>query len=430
MAEIDLWDSAGLVRLLGALREEAGEESAEGEPGPVLAAAVNRAGAGRAVYDEAIDRAVTAALAFRDRHHAEKRESDLLLGVFLDRHWEHAGWPLADALLRASFDKRYSDPEGMRQLARAARRISLQILPKSYPPGVVSDLRARTCAELANAERVLDRFDDTEALLGEARRWQEQGSGEPTLLAYMNEVEASLRLEQRRLTEALGLLEQAHALYQEAGETHLAGRTFVSRARVARTQDNPTAAIRYLEDALPRLDPGRDPALIRAAQQAMLSNLVDSGEYVRASGLLLESGLGEAFADEPLNRLRLRWVEARIHAGMGRLKRAEAILKEIRQEFLARNLAYDAALVGIDLAGVWLRQDQIAPMPALLLEVGATFERLNLRTQDALTAVAFLHEALALNVLSLPVFERTRHFLARYQNDPGLTFDVSGALWG
>ncbi|HSN87879.1 MAG TPA: hypothetical protein VL025_14065, partial [Thermoanaerobaculia bacterium] len=288
MAEIDLWDSAGLVRLLDALREEAGEESAEGEPGPVLAAAVNRTGTGRAGYDEAIDRAVTAALAFRDRHRAEKRESDLLLGVFIDRHWERAGWPLADALLRASFDKRYSDPEGMQQLARSARRVSLMIAPESYPPGVVFDLCARTCAELANAERVLDRFDDTEALLGEARRWQEQGSGEPTLLARIADLEATLRLEQRRLPEALGLLEQAHALYQEAGEAHLAGRTFVSRARVVYTGGDPVEASRLLEQGMALIDRERDPKLVETTTQALLLALTDSGEYVRASELLLE----------------------------------------------------------------------------------------------------------------------------------------------
>lgn len=295
---------------------------------------------------------------------------------------------------------------------------------------MVFDLRARACAEFANAERVLEHYPEAEALLSEARRWQEQGSKEPTLLAHIDELEATLQIAQRRLPEALSLFEQAHALYHEAGEIHFAGRTFLSRARLVYTGGDPVEACRLLEQGMALIDRERDPKLVQTGYQTLLLYLADSGEYVRASELLLESGLGEAFADEPLNRLRLRWVEARIHAGMGRLKRAEAILEEIRQEFLARNLAYDAALVGIDLAGVWLRQDKVAPMPALLLEVGATFDRLNLQTKDALTAVAFLHVALELNVLSPPVFERTRRFLARYQNDPELEFDVLGRCGG
>lgn len=178
------------------------------------------------------------------------------------------------------------------------------------------------------------------------------------------------------------------------------------------------------------LDSRRDPALLAACRQALLGYLTDSGEYRRASALLLESGLGEAFSEEPLNRLRLRWVEARIHAGMGRLKRAEAILEEIRSDFLARNLAYDGALAGVDLAGVLMRLGKVGPIPALLWEVCTTFERLKLKSDDAVKAVLFLDVAVELNLLSPAVFERTRRFLARYQSDPEMRFDTLATLWG
>ena len=66
------------------------------------------------------------------------------------------------------------------------------------------------------------------------------------------------------------------------------------------------------------LDRTRDPALGSLTQLNLIDALARSSEYNRASRLLLQSGLREAFAAEPLNLLKLRWVEGKIYAGLGR----------------------------------------------------------------------------------------------------------------
>jgi hypothetical protein len=138
------------------------------------------------------------------------------------------------------------------------------------------------------------------------------------------------------------------------------------------------------------------------------------------------SGLGEAFASEPLNRLRLRWVEARVFAGNGRLERAEAIFKEVRSGFQEHGLEYDAALAGLDLAAVWLRLGKDARQVHLLaVEMTETFRRLDLPTRDAWAALHMLKLTCEDKTVTRDLVERIRRFLARHQLDPRQRFGES-----
>ncbi|HEX2222832.1 MAG TPA: hypothetical protein VHN15_01355, partial [Thermoanaerobaculia bacterium] len=219
------------------------------------------------------------------------------------------GRALTEALLERSFEARYSDSKAMLDYAERAYGIVLGLTPASFPPELFGDLCLQTLAELANAYRVNNLLGDAEDTLEEAKGWLPQASGNPEVLARLLDVEASLLIEQREIQKAGELLERAREMYQEIGETHLAGRTLVKRARVAQTEGRPSESVRLLQAGMELLDPQRDPKLMITCSQALLSYLVDCGEYHRAAALLLESGLPQAFAGEPLNALRLRWVE-------------------------------------------------------------------------------------------------------------------------
>jgi hypothetical protein len=87
-----------------------------------------------------------------------------------------------------------------------------------------------------------------------------------------------------------------------------------------------------------------------------VDSLAGSGSPHEASRLLLKSGLGKAFAAEPLALLRLRWVEGKILLGLDRVSRAEKTLKAARKDFLDLGRDYAAALVTLDLIPLWLRE--------------------------------------------------------------------------
>ena len=414
------WDRPALRRLRDAILGLKDEEIGKGFP--------------EVDYDAPLGRAEAAAKRLRARRKKDDERRERAVEALREPtpqrpFWRYRGLPACEAYLALSFEERYRDPQRMLSFAQAAYRIALEIRLGSYPPGIVQDLRARACAELANAYRVNNDYDSSERYFQDAGDWLDQGSGSLSLRTLILELEAALRIEQRRFPEALSRLDEARELYLEIGDGHLAGRTLISRSRAVYTAGEPQEAIRLLEEGRALLDPARDPALFSTCTQALLMYLAESGRYSRALALFLKSGLRQAFTAEPLNALRLQWAKAKIDAGTGRLKHAEAALLEVREGFKDLSLHYDAALAGLDLAAVWYRQGKSGLLQPLAVEMSTTFERLQLH-REALKALIFFENAVEFGAASVPVIERTRQFLSRLTSEPDLVFDVRTALFG
>lgn len=333
------------------------------------------------------------------------------------------GWPLCEALLRRSYEVRFSDPKRMLVLAEDAAGVAKHIRPEKYPwPGFVADLRAKAFAELGNAYRINDRLAEADMAFIQAREFLEEGSGDPVLHARILDLLASLRRSQRILEDAVALLDRAYKLYFEAGDCHLAGRALIKKGTSMHYQGCPREAVNVFEEGLRLVDPRQDPHLIYIAQQALLHTLADCGEYPRASQLLLQSGLRDAFSSEPLNLLKLRWVEGKIYAGLNRLARAERAFSEARQGFVQRGQEYDAALVGLDLAAVWLKKGRAAEVLKLAEEMHATLDDLGVHVEAA-RALYFVREACRCQAVTVPMIERVRNFLERLPWQAGLRFE-------
>jgi tetratricopeptide (TPR) repeat protein len=286
----------------------------------------------------------------------------------------------------------------------------------------LADLRARAFAELGNAYRINDRLSKAEVAFAQAGEFLEEGTGDLVLQARILDLLASLRRDQRRLEEAIALLDQIYDLYLEADDPHLAGRALISMGTNMYYLGRGHEAVHLFEKGLGLLHPGRDPELRDSTNLNIIDALAGCGEYRQASRLLLRSGLGEAFAAEPRNLLKLRWVEGKIHAGLGRLARAENVFGEVRQEFLQTGQIYDSALVGLELAALWLRQGRAAEVRELAEEMHAIFEDLGIELEAA-RALQFVHQACRLQAVTVSMIERVRTFLERLLWQPGLRFE-------
>ncbi|HET9208829.1 MAG TPA: zf-HC2 domain-containing protein [Thermoanaerobaculia bacterium] len=333
------------------------------------------------------------------------------------------GWPLCEALLRKSYEARFTDPKRMLSLAESAAGVAKHIKAEKYPwPGFVADLRARTFAELGNAYRVNDRFPEADQAFERAIGYLENGTGDPLLQARVLDLFASLRSAQRRLDDAIEMLELVYGLYLEAEDRHLAGRALISKGMNTRYKDYPREAVSLFERGLQLLERERDPQLASIGQQALLDALTDCGEYRQASALLLQSGLREAFAAEPLNLLKIRWLEGKIHAGLDRLEKAGRAFAEVRREYLRLDQVYEAALVGLELASVWLRQGRPAQVRELAEEMYQTLVELGVQPEAA-RALYFVREACLVQAVTVAMIEQVRHFLERLPWHPGLRFE-------
>ena len=333
------------------------------------------------------------------------------------------GWPLCEALLRKSYEMRFSDPRRMLRLAESAASVATHIRLEKYPwPGFIADLQARAFAELANAYRVNDRFSEADTTFAKALEALERGTGDLSLQARVLDLFASLRSAQRRLEDAIALQDQVHRLYLEADEQQLAGRALISKGINTRCQGSPREAVALLKDGLRLVSVEDSSDLVSIGQQALLDALADCGEYQQASRLLLRSGLREAFKAEPINLLKLRWVEGKIHAGLGRLSTAERAFSQVRQEFLRIGLFYEAALVGMELAAVWLRQGRAPEVQELATEMHEILDELGVE-REAAKAFYFVREACRTQVVNLLLIERVRTFLERLPWRPGARFE-------
>lgn len=357
-------------------------------------------------YDEALSKAGVVAQNFRKRWRKEREKLERAL-TLLDRApgglgdesfpWRQSqvlhGWPLCEALLRKSYESRFTDPKRMLILAESAVGVAKHIKTEKYPwPGFVADIRARAFAELGNAYRINDRLSEADMAFELSIGFLEEGVGDPLLRARVLDLFSSLRSAQRRLDDSVELLEQVYRLYLQANDLHLAGRALISRGTSVHYQGRPKEAVGFFKRGLRLLDEDRDPRLVSIGRQALLDSLTECRQYRQASAFLFESGLREAFVAEPLNLLKLRWVEGKIHAGLGRSAKAERAFLEVRREYLRLEQGYEAALVGLELAAAWLRQGRPKQVRKLAEEIYETFVDLGVQSEAA-KALYFLRAA-------------------------------------
>jgi tetratricopeptide (TPR) repeat protein len=390
------------------------------------------------IYDVAIDRAFAAAKASLPHWQEEAarvgrnlyeaaRHPRGLLDLSKNTPDEFA-WSWIETLLKAIPKERYRDPRQMLVLALSAEAQAKRLRESGlYPPALAADLHARALGELANAQRINEELAEANMLLNEAATARNQGTGDPLVLARIYEVGSSLRRDQRRLAEAIEALDGACQLYAEVGEPHLAGRALINKgictAHICRFAE----AARILQEGLDRIDAARDPQLAMIGRYCHINSLADGEEHRKASRLLLESGLREAFAGEPLNLLKLRWLEGKIHSGLGRLRKAETALTAARQGFFEKLQNYDAALVGLDLLGVWLRQGRAAEAQELAEDVLETFLALGIQS-EALKALRFLHEVCRQRAATPILVKQVAGFLRQVEWQPLLRFAPAAGL--
>jgi tetratricopeptide (TPR) repeat protein len=384
-------------------------------------------------YDAMLDRVIAGAL---EREVPRwKRERDQLARVLAaarDCQWgitalsgkvekDLRGWPFFEALLRSSFEARFRDPRAMLDLARAAQAAATGLDCRKYLPGLVADFQARAWGELANARRLNDDFAGADEAFARAAELLEEGTGDVLVAARLLDLKASLRSSQRRLSEALKLLDLAHETYVRTGEDHLAGRVLVKKGATLRNGGCSEEAVPLLHEGLARINPRRDPRLAAIGRQTLVDALIDCERYAEAARLFLESGVRRAFSGEPLSLARVRWIEGKIFAGLGKPQRAEAIFLQVRGGFRERGQEYDAALVGLDLAAVWLRLGRKAEVRELAAEILGTFQSLQVEP-EALRAVRCLDEACGREKATPGLARQVGGFLRRLEWQPRLRF--------
>lgn len=335
------------------------------------------------------------------------------------RRGSSQSWGLCESLIARSQACRYQDPEQMVLLAERAVAVADGLDPMEYGRELVGDLRARAFAELSNAYRVADDLETAERMLRRAVDWSTRGTQDPLLLARIMRLAAALRGSQRRFPEALSLLDAVYTLYERHGDRSNAGRAMISKGLYTGYNNDPEGAIQFLYDGLAMINPLTDPKLVLSAVHNLVNFLADCGRFQEAHRLLRRSRRAYFAAGDRLNLIKMYWIEAKIYAGLGKLDKAEKAFLKTQQEFESVGLAYNAALVSLDLSSVLLEQGK-SREAAVLIEQMITIFRSRRVAREALAALLLLRESLDAERNSLALLQTVRGYLKRLESKPAI----------
>jgi len=200
---------------------------------------------------------------------------------------------------------------------------------------------------------------------------------------------ASLRRDQRRLPEALALLDRA--LAAPSGR-ELSGLILVNQAWVCEELGDVERAIALLREAASLIDPASDPRPFYCLHHNLLLLLANTGRISEARELLPKVWLLCRELGSDLDQLRLCWVEGKIAAGSGETAEAMRLLDTVRRQLLSRDMAYDAALASLDLAVVHAEAGHGEEVRAISREILPVFQAQEVYREE-LAAITLLVRA-------------------------------------
>ena len=193
------------------------------------------------------------------------------------------GW--VELLLERSRSFRHSNPRRMVEIAELAADAVEKIDPEILGSTLLADLTARTLAELANAYRVSDHLSLAEDTMARALRWLKRGTGDLLARARVLDLLASLFADQRRPTLAIRIVEHLHDLYEELGDSHLAGRALISKGVFLGFESRPQEGVACVIEGMRRIDRQREPVLFSSAVETSINLLSEAGFYSQARRL-------------------------------------------------------------------------------------------------------------------------------------------------
>lgn len=245
---------------------------------------------------------------------------------------------------------------------------------------------------------------------------------DPFVMAELDLHDGALRIARRQLVEAVHLLASAACRFARSGVALEQAQSLILLADAFRLQQEYRSALDALAGAGLVLRPEDDLLTYVSCHMQRVLILCDVGDFRAARVLLAEHRprLRELM-DRPLVPLRLRWLEGRIALGEGRHEEARVALEESRTMAVERNYSYDAALISLRLAELYL---DLGDLDALRSEAKGiipvlTSEGLH---DEAAAALSLYRDALLGGMVERSFLDRLTKYLEAACRDPRLRF--------
>ena len=371
-----------------------------------------RAVAAQEGYPLPEDRAKAAELWERIRKYAHETRLSLVA-----EFPEFQIWSLSELLCHESASVASDNVPAALELAQLALEVAGRI-----PGDNARKSRSRGYAHgyLGNAWRVQGDLRSARKSFALSDQEWKAGEGCPGDLlseARLLGLKSSLLRADHLLGDAMLLIDRALDL----GEPEIQGRLLVKKASLHEKQGEPEKAIAVLKDAEPLIDRGKEPWLWFCLQHNSLWCLTTAGRYAEAAEVLPDVRPLSAKLGKELDRIRLRWAEGRIAAGLGRTQEGIDLMTQVRAEFVKHEIWLDAALVTMELTVVFLKQGRTDMVKTLAVHMAPIFKANDVH-REALAALTLFRRAADQEKVTLDLAERLVTFLRKAQHDPDLKF--------
>jgi tetratricopeptide (TPR) repeat protein len=311
-----------------------------------------------------------------------------------------------------------------RSAGRAMSLAELALYAAERVPGEVS-LRCRGFAKgfIANAFRVGGQLHAADSVMAEAfTLWRSGLGSDPALSeARLLGLKASLRRNQRRFQEAFSILGEALTLNDPSESINL----LLERSHLQYTKGEHQQALDTLQDAQARIEPKHAPQLWFAIQFNRAANLSKLGRYQDAQKLLPLIWDQATSQQGDLHILRLRWLAAGITAGLGDAGLAVRSLQDVKKGFADLEIPFDAALVSLELAEIYLKQERWGDLRLVAEEMLQLFRDLGVH-REAIASLLLFREAVEREDATVDLIQRLARYLREAERDPSHRFDPKG----
>ncbi len=259
----------------------------------------------------------------------------------------------------------------------------------------IHDLRALGWAWLGNAHRLALDLSAADAAFEESDvEWLQPDAPHETLVAAeIDFLKGSLRMSQRSYPEALSLIDRSRELFRLAGDSIGETKALLQKGAVHVFADRSLDAIAAFGDARALLAHHGEPFLTYAVYCNLANAQAKAGLYQEGAANLSKANVLCQQLDNPLESLKILWVDGVIKQGERDLPNAEKLIRHARSGYQEAEEICSFALASLDLAVLLSEQQRWSDTLDLTLEVVPLLESLRLNP-ESLAAISLLSKAL------------------------------------
>jgi len=325
---------------------------------------------------------------------------------------------LSERLCAESERAAASDARKARELAELALFVAERV---SGPPALRSRLQGYAWAFIGNARRVAGHLPSADAAFARAwTLWREGAAADSGVLAeaLVLDLNASLRRSQGRFSEALELHDRALAGASQNEESYI----LLNKSATLAESGAHEGSIETLEQAARSIH-GEQTRLLWVLRFNQAVNLVHLGKITEAQPRLAEARDLAVRLGNELDLVRILWLEGRVAAARGDKQGALGAFEQVRREFLAREIAYDFALVSLELAALYLEAERKGEVKTLAQQMALIFAAQAVH-REALAALKLFREAVEKEELTVDMVRRLLEYLTKARHQPDLRFEA------